>query len=228
MDDIVRGCNMKLFNWYITSNHSKLRIFGIISGDARFSDGTSLSTSFIEEISEDYENKRLIARTRSGSMYELSLPEINREYLSETTVCLVAFGIDLTSERAQQILTAEPDFYKKAREVLDRNELYIRCIGTSVLTAYFRSEDEITELPADVYIGAIVDTTRISDYVNGLDFRFYNKDQCIEPYSLGDKLEAVKIFNAGSTDLLVELNVGFVCHAGEMLTVSRKRYIDEG
>ena len=223
---------MKLFKWYIISSYSRLRIYGIISGDTRFSDGTSISTSFIEEISEDYENKRLIARTRSGSMYELSLPEINREYVSETTVCLQAFDIDLTSGRAQQILTAEPDFYKKAQEVLDRNELYICCIGTSVLTAYFRSGDEITELPADVYTGAdaytgtIVNTTRISDYVNGIDFRFYNRDQYIEPYSLGDKLEAVKIFNAGSTDLLVDLDAVFVCHAGEMLAISRKRYMD--
>ena len=138
--------NMKLGCWKLEDGYgrdgTKAVGKGFVSGHHRLDEGEYIHTSKIEEIKLCEEEKCLIMRTYSGSLYHLDWGQINMDAIENTKKVLERFQISTEflqecEKLSEEMQRAEEEY---ADAVLGENELLYLL---SSYKAYFKNAEGI-------------------------------------------------------------------------------------
>lgn len=77
----------------VPKHKGSVRAHGIVKGHHRLPDGTHIHTSRIEQLDTEADEGRFVARTHSGSLYELMFEEIDGERISDTMKILGKYEV---------------------------------------------------------------------------------------------------------------------------------------
>lgn len=226
---------MRLHEWSIcllgVANNIYCVAEGYVSGHTKFSDGTFITTSYIEKMSYNSRNGFITILTHSMHEYVLSLSEISFADFEETQRSLARFGgicircEDCKKASYPSIKEAE----RKASYILKCKELYLQMVGTHIINAVFKDDKGFVKqcipklergLPEDIY--------HIEDKGIGLDFKYWDDYAGVRPCYWGNNLSAVQIENIGSFDVIVSLgSIKLICKPHSAITIDKSTYIKE-
>lgn len=225
---------IKLDKWYLSEfvDSEHYNAHGISTGHPKLSDGTDISTSYIESLKFDSSNNRIIMLTHSKNEYELALSKINLNLFDATNDIVKIFGItELDKSECERLYNETvKELYDKVSSILGDKELYLQLSGVLVQKAFFRnSSGEIREVVVSAHIGMFTDSYLVTDWEKGeVDFRYFDKMNAIEPYHWSDGLEAIQIDNIGTDDITFLSGDNLVCESGKVTRIDKSQRGREG
>lgn len=218
-----------LANWYfIKGNHFHLG--GIVSGHPKLADGMDITTSYVRTVVRQGDS--LIARTKSGTVYNLELAEIcmDKEVVYDTVAALKGFGFDENIIIEAQVLKERRsiEYLQNADKVLDNGELLLCMAGTNAIRAYFKFCNKVEQCQIRRHVGMYQDSILIG-LMGKVDFRYFPKPNSCEVYHWSDGLKSVKIANTGAEQTIFDGRGSvLVIKKGEMKALERKIFANEG
>lgn len=218
-----------LTDWgFIKGNHFHLR--GIVTGHLKLADGMDITTSYVETVVRQGDS--LIARTKSGTVYNLELAEIgmDKEVVYDTIAVLKSFGFDENIIIEAQVLKERRgiEYLQNADKVLDNGELLLCMAGTNTIRAYFKFCNKVEECLIRVHTGMYQDSILI-ELMGKVDFRYFPKPNSCEVYHWSDGLKSVKIANTGAEQTIFDgRGTMLVVKKGEMKALEKKIFANEG
>ena len=171
-----------LTDWgFIKGNHFHLR--GIVIGHPKLTDCMDITTSYVETVVR--QGDCLIAKTKSGTVYNLELAEIgmDKEVVYDTIAALKGFGLDENIIIEAQILKERKsvEYLQNADKVLDNGELLLCMAGTNTIRAYFKFCNKVEECQIRVHTGRYQDSVLV-EFMGKVDFRYFPKPNSCEVY----------------------------------------------
>ena len=170
----------------VPKHKGAVRAHGIVKGHHRLPDGTHIHTSRIEQLDTEADEGRFVARTHSGSLYELMFEEIDGERISDTMKILGKYEVpeevlklcESTAYRYQVRKAAEEkENYKRrameADSTIRSEELYL-VIGEKENYAFCRNDNgKMMEIEVILSVGMFDERylIRIPDT---------NKEKCLD------------------------------------------------
>lgn len=218
-----------LTDWgFIKGNHFHLR--GIVIGHPKLTDGMDITTSYVETVVR--QGDCLIAKTKSGTVYNLELAEIgmDKEVVYDTIAALKGFGLDENIIIEAQILKERKsvEYLQNADKVLDNGELLLCMAGTNTIRAYFKFCNKVEECQIRVHTGMYQDSVLV-ELMGKVDFRYFPKPNSCEVYHWSDGLRTVKITNTGAEQTIFDgRGTMLVIKKGEMKALEKKIFANEG
>ena len=218
-----------LTDWgFIKGNHFHLR--GIVIGHSKLADGMDITTSYVETVVR--QNDSLIAKTKSGTVYNLELAEIgmDKEVVYDTIAVLKSFGFNENIIIEAQILKERKsvEYLQNADKVLDNGELLLCMAGTNAIRAYFKFCNKVEQCQIRRHVGMYQDSILIG-LMGKVDFRYFPKTNSCEVYHWSDGLKSVKIANTGAEQTIFEgRGTMLVIKKGEMKALEKKIFANEG
>ncbi len=219
-----------LHHWKLSVWGDTVLAHGLVTGHPRLPSGSFCHTSPIREAR--LEDSALTLLTASGNRYILGADAIDPSHLEETAEGLERLGLAPAAEgwgRARQEEMARRRA-RLAQELLP-GELLLDVAGTDALAAVFRTaQGELVEVEPDVHVGMFQDSVLVTDWQGGtVDFRYFPKEDRLEPYHLSDGLTAIRLNNLGGTDVSFgAASRAAVCPAGEVTVLSASDHAAEG
>lgn len=219
---------LTLWNWYLTAEEpGGMVAHGVVSGHLRLPTGLSIHTSLLEKA--EIKKETLVLTTASGHRYFLRPEGISDSRWEETAACLELLGIKTGyGERCLQI---REEAEEAELEKLAEGELLLEAVGRNTLRAWFKAgRDKLVKLEPYIHVGMFQDSVLITDWEGGtVDFRYFPKEDWIEPYHISDGLERIKLRNVGGTDVIFGRSGREVrCRAGETTAVPAADHDREG
>lgn len=218
-----------LTDWgFIKGNHFHLK--GIVIDHPKLTDGMDITTSYIETVVRQGDS--FIARTKSGTVYNLELAEIgmDKEVVYDTIIALKDFGFDENIIIEAQILKERKsvEYLQNADKVLDNGELLLCMAGTNAIRAYFKFCNKVEACQIRRHVGMYQDSILIG-LMGKVDFRYFPKTNSCEVYHWSDGLKSVKIVNTGAEQTIFNgRGTMLVIKKGEMKALERKIFANEG
>lgn len=236
-----------LYDWYLECHRDVATAWGTVYGHpkSRLPDGMFIHTSPILEMAA--EEGGLVLKTCSGSRYVLrpeeidpvcgedaaSNPALIRDIGKETAAVLARFGI--SGSFAEDCLRARREADARHREMEEREtgpgELLLTAMGTHVIRGLFRSADGTrVSVKPFVHVGMFQDSVLLTDWEGGaVDFRYFPKEGCMEPYHISDGLRTVKVRNLGEQAVRFgKTGREVVCPPGEVTAIPAAEHDAEG
>lgn len=218
-----------LTDWgFIKGNHFHLR--GIVTGHSKLTDGMDITTSYVETVVR--QNDSLVAKTKSGTVYNLELAEIelDKEVVYDTIAALKGFGFDENIIIEAQVLKERRgiEYLENANKVLNNNELLLCMAGTNAIRAYFKFCNKVEQCQIRRHVGMYQDSILIG-LMGKVDFRYFPKPNSCEVYHWSDGLKSVKIANTGAEQTIFDgRGTMLVIKKGEMKALEKKIFANEG
>lgn len=218
-----------LTDWgFIKGNHFHLK--GIVTGHLKLADGMDITTSYVETVVR--QGDCLIAKTKSGTVYNLELAEIgmNKEVVYDTIAALKGFGFDENIIIEAQVLKERKsvEYLQNADKVLNNNELLLCMAGTNAIRAYFKFCNKVEECQIRRYVGMYQDSILV-ELMGKVDFRYFPYPNSCEVYHWSDGLKSVKIANTGAEQTIFNGRGSvLVIKKGEMKALEKKIFANEG
>lgn len=205
-------------------------------GHHKFSDGTQIHTSRVEELVEDEAHQCFRMVTHSGSRYELKYEEAKIEAFEGTIDILQKFSISektllkcrtlserMAEERKKQEEMRKNQRMKEAESALLSNELYIIYADEEMYSYFKYDNSDVREIPVRVHLGMFEDSYLIQD--KQLDVSFFKKfdwqsaSHILKPYRICG-LKVIKLKNASSQDVkFVWEDASFLCKKDDVTTI---------
>lgn len=218
-------------NWYLDPYNDKFRCRGHCYGNPRFFSGEFVTTSYIVRIEVEDGEERLKLFTMSGSCYILDYADINESAVEQTEKALKSMGVALDLQRclarSKERIEATK---KKVAELIKPNELYVVMTGgLGIVKAYFKSAEDVIQMPVMVHTGTFQDSIYVSDYATGLcDWRIFPSFCDVTPYHWSDGLNAVHIDNVGENFVFKGSQKDILCESGKVTVIKHEDYVGEG
>lgn len=218
-----------LYNWRLVSDQDRSMAKGVVYGHPKLPDGMSIHTSPIREMT--LEDGGLVLITVSGSRYVLRPEEIDPERREDTASVLALSGIGAGfAERCIQARhEADKRLLEEARETKP-GELLLTTVGTRAIRALFRADDgtPVSVRPI-VRRGMFLYYILITDLEAGrVDFRYFPREDWMEPYHVSDGLRVIKVRNLGTRAVCFGApGREVVCPAGAVTAVPAAEHCDE-
>jgi hypothetical protein len=201
---------MKLLNWNLSiggiKNNKYVFAWGVLKGNhPKIPNGEYIHTS--EIININIIDNKFLAKTYSGSLYELDFNEINLNY-KETNIDALKILLKNNYDEKMINKIIEDKINKNIQEEnnlienLSDNYLYIEMSGDYFIKGYFKHNKKLMPCHAYTHVGTFVDSVLISAE-DKVDFRYFPKGNSIEIYHWSNGLEAIVINNISEEDLIV-------------------------
>lgn len=218
-------------NWYLDPYNDKFRCRGHCYGNPRFFSGEFVTTSYIVSIEVEDDEERLKLFTKSGSCYILGYADISESAVEQTEKALKSMGVALDLQRCVRLKEDRLKTFKvELAGLLKPNELYVVMTGgLGIVEAYFKSEEDVVQMPVRVHTGTFQDSIYVSDYATGLcDWRIFPNVFCVQPYHWSDNIQAVHINNVGDEFYFKGTSREILCKSGEVTVIKHEDYVGEG
>ena len=236
-----------LYDWYLGEHRDVAAAWGIVYGHPKpkLPDGMFIHTSWILEMAAA--EGGLVLSTYSGSRYFLrpeeidpicgedaaSNPAMNRDIGKETAYVLEQFGIGGSFMEDCLRARRETDARRRREEerLVEPGELLLTIMGTSVIRSLFLTADGTpVSVKPFVHMGMFQDSVLLTDWESRtVDFRYFPKGDCMEPYHISDGLRTVKVRNLGEQAIYFgKAGREVVCPPGKLTAIPAAEHDAEG
>lgn len=220
----------QLTDWFIERIGEGLYVvWGYLSGNKRFQDGTYVHTSQIVSIEQTPDSQCLMTGTVSGSTYCMKKQDIYSEKLSMTDKYLTELGLpEFCGDAVRCMEQAKAEEMHEADELLSVDELLLLMVGTACQGAYFKGGDGIHELRVEIHADMFQDSI-ICSQTGVADFRYYpmeGDEPVMDSYHASSNIRRILVKNLGKADILFQQ--GVVCRAGSVTAVEKEYFQGEG
>lgn len=224
-----------LYNWALRFRGDGVRAHGLVSAHPKFSSRNGLDIHTAQVMRAEVSQGVLRLNTASGSVYDLMPQEIepNAERREETAECLATFHIG--ADFVERCLRAREEADRRAKEeepgLIGPGELLLVTVGLHALRGLFRAADgTLTVVEPTVHLGMVEDSILVTDWSGGaVDFRYFPRNNCIEPYHISDGLETIKVKNLGGQSAgFGKEKKAVSCPPGEVTVIPARDHDEEG
>ena len=222
---------MKLTEWSLTEDFwGNVQAHGYVTGHHRLAEGDWIHTSKVLSIESSEVQGSIKMHTYSGSLYELSVVDIDISAAEKTSELAQKMG--LSENVCQEIIHCGKekveDLRRSVSEQIKERELYLTFRGVNVKNAFWKSASgECREVGISCHVGMIQDSMLIRDSKDReLDFRYFPGWGEIRPYAWSNGLEAVWIDNQSDVDFIFRTETeSITCPGGEKIRIEKKEKV---
>ncbi len=220
-----------LHHWKLSVWGDEVLARGLVTGHPRLPSGSYCHTSPIQTAQAEEDALTLV--TAWGNRYIRGADAIDPGHLEETAKAMERLGLAPDAAEGWARARQEEMARRRARlaQELLPGELLLDVAGTDALAAVFRTaQGELVEVQPYVHLGMVQDSVLVTDWQGGtVDFRYFPKEDRLEPYHLSDGLTAIRLNNLGGTDVSFgAASRAAACPAGEVTVLSASDHAAEG
>lgn len=190
---------MELKNWYLRQYGEVVVGVGDVYNNKKFPDGMNITTSRIESLNVNMQDKCLEIVTHSGSHYKAAFAEISCDpedlKITRASLWSLKTSSDFVNEAVVLAKKTWKDFAKALDKELLNGDFYMELSSVSISNTYFKYKDKVLKVRGYCHVGMFVDSFlyRIPGVV---DFRHYEFDfNGTTTYHISDTIKRLVVKN---------------------------------